>query len=308
MVDLLVTGAAGQLGWETVRRAPEMGLSVSAVARRDLDITDRGAVRELVERLKPRVILNAAAYTAVDKAEEERDAAFAVNAEAPGHLAEVATETGAAIIHISTDYVFDGAKDGAWTEDDPVAPLGVYGESKLAGERAVAARCPRHATLRTAWVYGVEGKNFVRTMLRLGRDRDQLRVVADQVGSPTFAGDLAVCCLKLAQRLAEVPEGGDAWGVFHAAGRGSTSWHGLAEAAFEHVGRHAGPRTGPNTGRRPTVDAITTAEYPTPARRPANSVLDCARLARVHGLALRHWRVALAEMLDEVLEREGVEQ
>ncbi|MEM8598252.1 MAG: sugar nucleotide-binding protein, partial [Pseudomonadota bacterium] len=143
----------------------------------------------------------------------------------------------------------------------------------------------------------------VRTMLRLGRERDQLRVVADQVGSPTFAGDLAVCCLKLAQKLADAPVGGDAWCVFHAAGRGSTSWHGLAEAAFEHAGRH----TGPNSCRRPTVDAITTAEYPTPARRPANSVLDCARLARVHGLALRHWRVALAEMLDEMLEREGVE-
>ncbi|MEM7496745.1 MAG: dTDP-4-dehydrorhamnose reductase [Pseudomonadota bacterium] len=297
MVDLLVTGAAGQLGWETVRRAPEAGLTVSAVARRDLDITNRAAVRELVARLGPKVILNAAAYTAVDKAEEEREAAFAVNAEAPGHLAEAAAETGAALIHISTDYVFDGTKDSAWTEDDPVAPLGVYGESKLAGERAVAERCPRHATLRTAWVYGVEGKNFVRTMLRLGAERDALRVVGDQTGSPTFAGDLAACCLQLAQRLADAPEGGEGWGVFHAAGRGETSWHGLAEAVFEHAA--------PRTGRRPSVAAITTAEYPTPARRPANSVLDCARLARVHGIALRHWRVALAEMLDETLDREG---
>ncbi|MEL6765753.1 MAG: dTDP-4-dehydrorhamnose reductase [Pseudomonadota bacterium] len=296
MVDLLVTGAAGQLGWEAVRRAPEAGVTVSAVARRDLDITDRAAVRALVARLKPRVILNAAAYTAVDKAEAERDAAFAVNAEAPGNLAEAAAENGAALIHISTDYVFDGAKDGAWTEDDVTAPLGAYGESKLAGERAVAERCPRHATLRTAWVYGVEGKNFVRTMLRLGAERDALRVVADQKGSPTFAGDLAVCCLKLAQKLAVTPEGGEAWGIFHAAGRGETSWHGLAEAAFEHVA--------PHTGKRPSVAAITTDEYPTPARRPANSVLDCARLARVHGLALRHWRVALAEMLDETLARE----
>ncbi|MEO1531576.1 MAG: dTDP-4-dehydrorhamnose reductase [Pseudomonadota bacterium] len=296
MVDLLVTGAAGQLGWETVRRAPEAGATVSAVARRDLDITDRTAVRALVARLKPKVILNAAAYTAVDKAEEERATAFAVNAEAPGHLAEAAHENGAALIHVSTDYVFDGAKDGAWTEDDLTAPLGAYGESKLAGERAVAERCPRHATLRTAWVYGVEGKNFVRTMLRLGAERDALRVVADQKGSPTFAGDLAICCLKLAEKLATAPEGGDAWGVFHAAGRGETSWHGLAEATFERVA--------PHTGRRPSVAAIATDEYPTPAKRPANSVLDCARLARVHGLALRHWRVALAEMLDETLERE----
>ncbi|MEM8625824.1 MAG: dTDP-4-dehydrorhamnose reductase [Pseudomonadota bacterium] len=296
MVDLLVTGAAGQLGWEAVRRAPSAGLSVSALARDSLDITDRVAVREMVERLKPKVILNAAAYTAVDEAERDREAAFAVNAEAPGHLAEAAAEKGAALIHISTDYVFDGTKESAWTEADPVAPLGVYGESKLAGEAAVAARCARHVTLRTAWVYGVEGRNFVRTMLRLAGEGRPLRVVADQIGSPSFAGDLATACLKLTKRLVDLPEGDDGWGVFHAAGRGSTSWHGLAEAAVAQAARAS--------GRRPAVEAITTADFPTKARRPANSVLDCAKLARVHGIALRHWRMALAEMLDETLAAE----
>lgn len=299
MVDLLVTGAAGQLGWETIRRAPEHGLTVSGVARDGLDITDRDAVRTLIERLRPAVILNAAAYTAVDRAEEERAAAFAVNADAPGHLAEAAEATGAALIHISTDYVFDGSATRPSREDDPTGPLGVYGASKRAGEEAVAARCPRHAILRTAWVYGVEGRNFVRTMLRLGAERDHLRVVDDQRGSPTFAGDLARACLTLATRLRDRPAAEPGWGIFHAAGRGEATWCGFARAIFEQAGTRL--------AQVPRIEAITTADFPTPAQRPAYSVLDTTRLAETHGIRFRPWQEALGEMLDETLSKTDAE-
>ncbi|MFC5355640.1 dTDP-4-dehydrorhamnose reductase [Azospirillum himalayense] len=295
MVRLLLTGADGQLGWEVARRAAPAGIACRSTGRATLDITDRDAVRRLVREAAPSVVVNAAAYTAVDKAEADADAAYAVNRDGPAHLAEACADAGVPLIHVSTDYVFDGSKPTPYREDDPVAPLGVYGASKLAGEEAVRRLCPRHVILRTAWVYGVHGHNFVKTMLRLGRERDRLRVVDDQRGCPTFAGDLADTLLALAERL-DVTAGAmpaEGFGTFHATGQGATSWCGFARRIFELAA--------PHLAKVPHVEAITTADFPTPARRPANSVLDCGRLARVHGLTLRPWEMALPGMLDSVL-------
>lgn len=291
--DIVLTGAQGQLGWEFQRRAVAAGLTVDASDRDELDITDAAAVDAHLAAVRPALVVNAAAYTAVDKAESDSEAAFAVNRDGPAHLAHACAELGIPLIHVSTDYVFDGSYPGAYAEDDPVAPLGVYGVSKFAGEEAVRAACPRHVILRTAWVYGVHGQNFVKTMLRLGRERDVLRVVGDQRGCPTFAGDLADAVLAIAARLQAGDVPADGWGTFHCTGQGHTSWYGLAREVFDRVG--------PQWERVPRVEAITTEEYPTPARRPANSVLDNARLERVYGLRLRAWEPALAEMLDTLL-------
>jgi dTDP-4-dehydrorhamnose reductase len=287
--DILLTGASGQLGWETARRAKSFGLSVHACGHAELDIADPIAVRRTAKAVAPKVIVNAAAYTAVDKAESDKDAAFAVNGDGPAYLAS----TGVPLIHISTDYVFDGAKSGAYLEGDPVAPLGIYGASKLTGEEVVRALAPKHVILRTAWVYGVAGNNFVKTMLRLGRERDVLRVVDDQHGCPTFAGDLADAVLSLAKRIVDNTMPADGWGTFHCTGSGRTTWCGFARRIFETAG--------PRLTKTPRVDAITTAEYPTPARRPANSVLDCSKLTRIHGITLRPWEAALKDMLDSTL-------
>jgi dTDP-4-dehydrorhamnose reductase len=277
---VLVTGCRGQIGRELVEAQPCAGLSPIGVGHDDLDVTDRHAVRQVVERYRPTLIVNAAAYTAVDRAESEPDAAFAVNADGPEHLAEAAAKTGVPLIHLSTDYVFDGAKSTAYTEDDALRPLGVYGASKAAGERAVRERLDRHLILRTSWVFGAYGTNFVKTMLRLGRERDRLAVVADQWGCPTGAADIAKAILGIAHQLLISPRI-DAWGTYHFAGRTSTNWCGFAEAIFE--------RAKPFWGRRPEVTPIATADYPTPARRPPASVLDCTRFDRVFGLPRPPW-------------------
>lgn len=291
--DILLTGAGGQVAWEIERRAAAANLSVKALSRIELDISDNAAVHSQVSAAAPKVVINAAAYTAVDKAESDRDRAFAVNRDGPGHLAAVCAARNIPLVHISTDYVFDGTSDDPYIEDDATAPLGVYGESKLAGEAAVRAFMDHHLILRTAWVYGVHGHNFVKTMLRLGRERDYLRVVNDQRGSPTFAGDIADTLLTLAGRLIreKLPE--EAFGTFHYTGGGQVTWHGFAERIFDIAA--------PELGRRPTVEAITTADYPTPARRPANSVLDCSKIARVYGIMQRPWEAALQEMLAKTL-------
>ncbi|MBO6757317.1 MAG: dTDP-4-dehydrorhamnose reductase [Roseibium sp.] len=293
MVQVLITGANGQVGWEAMRRAAKLGLHAVALSRADLDITKTAAVGSTMERLRPKVVLNAAAYTAVDKAEVEEDIAFAVNRGGPDNLAKACAEIGAALIHISTDYVFDGSKTAAYTEDDPVAPLGVYGRSKEAGEAAVRAVLSDHVILRTAWVFGVEGHNFVKTMLRLGAERDALGVVDDQIGCPTFAGDLAGAALTIASRIVsgDVPDNG--FGTFHCAGGGQTSWFGFAAAIFAKA-QDRGLKT-------PALAAIPTSAYPTPAQRPANSVLNGNKLASVYGVKLRPWEDGLADMLAETL-------
>ncbi|MCB9957443.1 MAG: dTDP-4-dehydrorhamnose reductase [Rhodospirillaceae bacterium] len=293
MADLLITGADGQVGWELARRAKAAGLDAVALGRAGLDIADRTAVARVVAEAAPRVVVNAAAYTGVDQAEREPDLVYAVNRDGPGFLGAACAGPGALLVHISTDYVFDGSNPAAYGEGDATAPLGVYGASKLAGEAAVGTSGARHVILRTSWVYGVHGRNFVKTMLRLAAERERLGVVDDQRGCPTFAGDLADALLALATRELAGGLPPDGLGTFHCAGQGATTWCGFARAIFRLVAS-ALPRV-------PVVDAITTADYPTAARRPANSVLDCGRLAAVHGLALRPWPDALAEMLGTFL-------
>ncbi len=283
---ILVTGADGQVGWELVRSLAPLG-RVLATRRTDLDLTREEAIRALVRELRPAAIVNAAAYTAVDRAESEPELAFAVNGRAPGVLAEEAARLGAPMIHYSTDYVFDGTKGTPYREDDPVAPLGVYGESKLAGERAVAAATPEHVVLRTSWVYGRRGHNFLRTMLRLAHEREEIRVVADQRGSPTPARLIADVTASILAR-SRSDEGrfrlrSAQRGLHHLSARGTTTWQEFAIAILE-----LDPRRFQQRAAR--VVPIGTDDYPTPARRPAYSVLELSGTENALGLTLPDWR------------------
>jgi dTDP-4-dehydrorhamnose reductase len=268
----------GQLGRELARTANAHGVALRVLARADADLAARGAAAGAIMRERPSLVVNAAGYTKVDQAESEIDAAQRDNEIGPAVLARACAEVGVPLVHISTDYVFDGAKVGAYREDDPVAPLGVYGRTKAAGERAVRAAWREHAILRTSWVYGEFGSNFLKTMLRLASTRDELRVVADQRGCPTSTRELAGAIVRIAPRLAARE---DIWGTYHFAGLGATTWHGFAT-------RIVAVQT-PLTGRKPRVTAITTAEYPTPARRPANSELDTDLFAKTFGFRARPW-------------------
>ncbi len=289
MTRIVVTGAAGQLGRDLLATTWPTGWSIHGLTRADLDVTDREGVLETLDRLRPDLIVNAAAYTGVDAAEDEPELAAAVNAEAVGHLARWADAAAARLIHISTDYVFDGSKDGWYVEDDPIAPLGVYGTTKAAGEDR-ARDCTRHLILRTAWVYGVHGANFVKTMRRVAADRDELRVVADQIGCPTSTADLAGAIATLAAE----PRASETTGTFHVAGSTEATWHEFAQAILAD-----------RIAEGLVVHAITTAEYPTPARRPANSRLDSSAIERVAGVRLRSWQDALHDVLADLDEVES---
>jgi len=290
-MKLLVLGAGGQVGHELSRLAWPAGYRVSAFGRAEIDITRQEAVAAAVDRERPDIVINAAAYTAVDRAESEHDAAWAGNCAGPRCVAVTCRSAGIPLIHISTDYVFVGSKKGTYREDDPVNPIGVYGHCKEAGDRAVREALVEHVILRTAWVYSAHGHNFLKTLLRVAAERPLLRVVADQIGSPTSAVDIAAAIAVIVQRLTA---GDRAWGTYHFAGGGAVSWHGFAEAIFELAA--------PWRGAPPKVEAITTAEYPTPARRPANSVLDCSRIREAFGVVPRPWREALAEVIGELYE------
>ena len=294
---ILLFGANGQVGHELRRSLAAQGEVITttrsgrlddgmACEVADFDLPD--ALPDLVARIAPAVVVNAAAYTAVDKAESDRDAAFRANAEAPSRIAEACACMGIPLVHYSTDYVFDGTGKRPYREDDPTAPLGVYGESKLAGEQGIRASGADHMILRTAWVYAPHGKNFLRTMLRLGAERDMLGVVADQIGTPTSAGLIADVTAAL------LPQAGTRSGTWHLTASGDTSWHGFAEAIF------AGAVARGMLSRMPQVNAIGTADYPTPARRPAYSRLDTSRLQADFGVELPDWRVVCAHVLDEV--------
>lgn len=288
---ILIAGRNGQVAGELAAQLTAAGTPFLALGRDGLDIADPGAIERTVADVGPAVVINAAAYTAVDKAEDEPEVARAINALGAGRLAAAAQQAGAPIIHVSTDYVFDGSKNGAYTETDPANPLGVYGATKLEGELLVAAANPRHVIVRTAWVYSPHGSNFVKTMLRLAASRDEIGVVADQRGSPTSAADLATALLAIASRVRGVAANdGDAYGTFNAAGSGTTTWAGFANAIMAGAAERGAPAA--------RIKPITTADYPTRARRPANSVLDCSKLARVHGIGIGGWEPALARCLD----------
>lgn len=288
--QILQFGATGQLATELLRQAPAHDVALTALGRADADFSDPAACAARVRAARPDVVVIAAAYTAVDLAESERELAQAVNATTPGAIAAACTEVGAALVNVSTDYVFDGAGGAPYAEDAPTSPLNVYGATKLAGERAVAGACDRALTIRTSWVVSAHGKNFVKTMLRLAGAGTPLKVVDDQSGRPTSAADLAGFILGQAPRLAAATAGDEAFGVVHFANSGEVTWRGFAQAIFaQALGDQA-----------PEVGATTTADYVTPARRPLRATMDLAKLERVFGVTPRPWPEALAEIVAEL--------
>jgi dTDP-4-dehydrorhamnose reductase len=284
-MKILITGSNGQVGSCLVKILNQMPeIEFLAVDRDQLDITDPDAVNKLVSEFRPNAIINAAAHTAVDKAEQEVELSYAINRDGPQFLAQAANRVGAIILHISTDYVFAGDKVGEYVETDVVAPQGVYGQSKLAGELAVTAACPRHIILRTAWVFCEKGNNFVRTMLRLTETRDELGVVADQFGGPTYAGDIANALIVMAKAL---HRGNKHYGIYHFAGLPHVSWHQFAMEIF------AKAKEQDVLNKDILVNSITSDQYPTPAKRPANSKLDCRKIEQNFGIKPSDWQAAL---------------
>jgi dTDP-4-dehydrorhamnose reductase len=295
MTRILLTGIAGQLGSELQQTLVPLG-EVMGIDRQGLDLTQPDQIRQVIGEFKPDVIVNAAAYTAVDKAETETELANAINGKAPTIMAEAAQQLGAALIHVSTDYIFDGKKNTPYTEDDTPDPINAYGQSKLLGEEGVLKNCDRAIILRTAWVYGAQGKgNFVKTMLRLGAERDELRVVVDQVGTPTWTGDLASAIAQLAQSL----KSDTLTGIYHFTNSGAISWYDFAVAIFEEAQQIGFPL------QVKQVVPITTAEYPTPAARPAYSVLSTQKISAVLGNHPSHWRTGLRRMLKQLYDQKN---
>jgi dTDP-4-dehydrorhamnose reductase len=285
-VKVLVTGAEGQLARGLLEAADCAGVQVQAIGRPAVDLTDEDSVAAVIKREHPDLVVNAAAYTAVDKAESEPVLAHAVNALGAEFVARACAAHAIPIIQISTDYVFDGMKDAPYVENDLTAPINVYGRTKLEGEQRVANVCQRHLILRTAWVHSPWGANFVKTMLRLATTRSSIGVVDDQRGSPTFAPHLAKIVLDIAGRVAANPAGAR-WGIYHVVGGGETTWFGLAREVFQHAAAQGLPVV--------DVAAIATSAFPTPARRPANSRLNCDKLRQTFGLELPDWRLGVED-------------
>jgi dTDP-4-dehydrorhamnose reductase len=289
---LLLFGATGQVGTEARALALPTGVRIVAPLESSVDLKDSAAIANIVAAEPWSAVVNAAAYTNVDGAETEEAKAFAVNAKAPSQLAAETRRRGIPLIHISTDYVFDGHKGAPYVEDDTPAPLNVYGRSKLAGERGVCEANPRHVIVRTAWLYSPYGKNFVRTILRLARERDRLTIVADQRGCPTAARDVAKVCIDIALRCAREPERAP-YGIYHFAGAGEATWFEFAATIVElAAGR---------TYRSPQVVPIRTIDYPTPALRPADARLECTKILRYFDVVMRPWREALSETINRIL-------
>jgi dTDP-4-dehydrorhamnose reductase len=287
--SILLIGKVGQVGWELRRTLAPMA-RVTCVDFPDIDLTSNDSIRQWVRDTRPNVVVNAAAYTAVDKAESEPDKAMKINGVAPGILAEEARKLGALLVHYSTDYVFDGAKTEPYIETDAPNPLGAYGRTKLAGDEAVRAIGGAHLIFRLCWVYGARGQNFMLTMMRLAREREKLRVVGDQVGCPTWSRMIAETTALALKQAVAADDLGAFTGTYHLASSGVTSWHGFADAIVKLM---------PAEGRKCVqVEAITTAEYPTPTKRPAYSVLACDKLERTFGLRLPHWEESLKRVLE----------
>ena len=299
LANILITGSTGQIGGELVSLFGEGLGQIHASTRDELDLSDAASIRSAIRFLRPRWIINPAAYTAVDKAESEPELAHAINAEAPRILGEEARRIGAAIIHFSTDYVFDGAKSDPYLESDPTNPLGVYGASKLAGEQALAATGAAHIVLRTSWVYGATGKNFLRTILKLAAERPELKIVDDQHGAPTWSHDLARLAAHIVAHCETESTARQVTlnsvisphaSVYHATSQGETTWHGFASEALRQS----------NIPNPATLIPIPTSAYPTPARRPANSRLNCEKLYRTFGFRLPPWQQSLTTVLSHL--------
>ncbi len=287
-MKVLITGHKGQLGTDLMLCARRRGIDAVGVGRSECDITRMESVEQLFSRTGPfDVAINAAAYTAVDRAESDADAAFAVNREGAGHLAKACARHGIPLIHISTDYVFGGFQTRPHTPSDPIGPMGVYAQSKSAGEEAVRRQLDRHIIIRISWLFGLHGGNFVKTMLRLGREKETLKVVDDQIGSPTYAGDLAAALLQVA---GQVHAGLAPWGTYHYCNQGALTWYAFARKIFSFT------RPYEKLAIRDVV-SILTIHYPTPAPRPHYSVLDCSSFDQTFGIPRRPWEAALKEML-----------
>ncbi|RLC30935.1 MAG: dTDP-4-dehydrorhamnose reductase [Deltaproteobacteria bacterium] len=290
-MKILITGSGGQLGRELVMQARDKVLEPLAMNHADLDITRLDRTRKVIAGLTPCLVINASAYTDVDGAETHMEAAYAVNRDGPAHLASVCSAFSIPLIHISTDFVFDGKKKTPYLESDPVSPLSVYGKSKAEGETAVRTTWRRHLIVRTSWMYSGHGHNFVKTMLNLGREKDRLSVVADQYGCPTNAADLARAILVMAQKI--IAGGEISWGTYHYCGQGTTTWHGFAEAIFSLAASYE------NLKIR-QVKPITSDQYPSPARRPLRSSLDCSRILDRFAVRTIPWRQSLAGVIGKI--------
>ncbi len=293
-MKIVVTGINGQVGWELKRQGVQQGLEILGFDHASLDISNRQQVLASVASCRPDLVINCAAYTAVDRAEEEEAKAYAVNRDGPAWLAEACSQVEIPLIQLSTDYVFDGSASQPYIENDPVSPLGVYGRSKEAGEQEVRSRLAEHLIIRTSWVYGVHGHNFVKTMLRLAKDRQELKVVADQWGCPTSAIDLASALLDVAGKI---KNGSTHWGTYHCCGATATSWHGFAETLFALCRERIVLAV-------EKVVAISTEQYPTPAKRPAYSVLNCQKLVRDFQIELPNLTDSLTAIIAELAAQE----
>lgn len=286
---VLITGCNGQVGHcLTEILSNTENVSLMAVDREELDITVQKAVSDVVKAFKPTIIINAAAHTAVDKAEDEVELSFAINRDGPKFLAEAAKEVGAAILHISTDYVFEGNKVGEYVENDVTNPQGVYGASKLAGEIAVAEVCDKHVILRTAWVFSEYGNNFVKTMLRLAAIRSELSIVGDQFGGPTYAGDIAKALVEIAKKISN--DESMEYGIYHYSGQPHVSWYEFADTIFDNAVEQGILRS------KPTLSSITTEQYPTPARRPSNSTLSSNKILHAFEINTSDWKAAITNL------------
>lgn len=297
-MKVLVAGRNGQLARALKEiDLPDTDWQVKAMGRPELDLSDPATLREQIEAFAPDIVINTAAYTAVDKAEDEPEAAHAINAIGAGNLAKATAEAGIPILHISTDYVFSGEGKTARVETDPPSPVNVYGSSKLAGEKAVAEANPRHLIVRTSWLYSPFGHNFVTTMLRLGGERDELTVVDDQTGSPTYAFDLAEALIAITGQVVGRPEGDSVWGIYHLANSDTATWFDFAGEIFRQASGH-----GFNT---PKLTPVTFDQFPTPAARPAYSVLDCKKAQDVFGIRLRDWHEAVSDCITRLARDDG---
>jgi dTDP-4-dehydrorhamnose reductase len=298
-LNIVVVGRSGQIAWELQRLLKGLG-PVTAIGRPEIDLTNPGSVRPAIRELKPGVLVNAAAYTAVDRAEAEPELAMAVNAEAPRVMAEEAKRLNALFVTYSTDYVFDGRKTSPYTESDVTNPLSVYGASKLAGDRAIEAVGGAHLIFRTSWVYGPRGKNFLLSMMKAAAERDQLRVVDDQIGAPTSSRDIAQATLQIIQRVVDGDGGahrlGERRGIYNMTSQGSVSWYGFTATIIEEMRRR-----GLNQGHLAKVAPIPTSEYPTAATRPENSRLSGEKMSQTFGVKLPDWKTSLLTVMEEIV-------